>query len=449
MGLTSLWSNITGPRGVKEITPQTQCSWLENNRPQTSASTRTVKNLAQLQLKPEVHKDSRPTTAQDGQKKKRSLSISRPKLMEASKKERKGSSTRGSDNVPEVPALPPALSPRSRGPSDEPIRPGTAIAASRSLSATERFELPGNGLPSPNFQSPLPSPRSPTFPRSPESHLTLASQEDAPPMNEGGLRKRSNSTASGKSKLKRASWFVSGGKKKAAEAELPPPLPPPSGPPPPPPVVQPLVAELPATALPLEHNNSCESVPETPLSAPTKISLDSDSILNAFPSVPVPIPAQESSTAPEAVQRDSAVLDSSSTTSLGADSADDSATKRQSPLLLPAARPRPIVAPTQTIDGLLAHEPTMETLRHDSKDLPALPVEAITENKTDHHGSLTFSEELQQEYDRLMEVMGEKPNPGAVMRVIGGFEFKKQAFQDPQKFSNDEALSKLEFGILQ
>jgi hypothetical protein len=118
-------------------------------------------------------------------------------------------------------------------------------------------------------------------------------------------------------------------------------------------------------------------------------------------------------------------------------------------LLLPAARPRPIVVPTQTIDGLLAPETTTETLRHDSKDPPLLPVEATPEKEKDHRDSLTFGEELQQEYDRLMEVMGEKPNPGAVMRVVGGFEFKTQAFQDPQKFSNDEALSKLEFGILQ
>jgi hypothetical protein len=190
-------------------------------------------------------------------------------------------------------------------------------------------------------------------------------------------------------------------------------------------------------------------VPEAPLSLGTKTSLNGDSILNAFPSVPLPILARESSVTPEVVQRNSTVQDSSSITSPGADSADDSATKRQSPLLLPAARPRPIVVPTQTIDGLLAPETTTETLKHDSEDLLPLPVEATPEKEKDHRDSLSFSEELQQEYDRLMEVVGEKPNPAAVMRVVGGLEFKTQAFQDPQKFSNDEALSKLEFGILQ
>ena len=47
-----------------------------------------------------------------------------------------------------------------------------------------------------------------------------------------------------------------------------------------------------------------------------------------------------------------------------------------------------------------------------------------------------------------MEVMGEQPNPGAVMRVVGGLDVKTQGVDDVQKFSNDEALAKLEFGIL-
>jgi hypothetical protein len=276
----------------------------------------------------------------------------------------------------------------------------------------------------------------------------MASQEDAPFENEGELKKRSNSTASSKSRLKRASWFVSGGKKMAVEAELPPPLPPPSGPPPPPPVVQPIVAESPAIRPSLERNESFEGLPETPPFPTTKTSLDSDSILNAFPSVPALIPARERSITPEAIQRNSTIQDSSTTTSPGVDFADSFATKRQSPLLPPAARLRPIAVPTQTIDGLLAPEATKETLRHDSKELPALAVETTPEKENDHHSSLFFGEELQREYNRLMEIMGENPNPGAVMRVVGGFEFKTQAFQDPQKFSNDEALSKLEFGIL-
>lgn len=98
--------------------------------------------------------------------------------------------------------------------------------------------------------------------------------------------------------------------------------------------------------------------------------------------------------------------------------------------------------PTQTIDGLL-----------DSKQVPLLPISApaLPKEKVSRK-SLSFSEELQQEYDRLMEMMGEQPSPGAVMSVIGEFDFSspKTAGTSPekQKFLNDEALSKLEFGIL-
>jgi hypothetical protein len=112
-------------------------------------------------------------------------------------------------------------------------------------------------------------------------------------------------------------------------------------------------------------------------------------------------------------------------------------------------RPRPIAVPTQTIDGLLSREIAKETPRHDSKQLPALPTEATTRQKNDDSKALSFSEELQQEYDRLMEVMGEQPNLGVAMRVVGKLDGTTQDADEMQKFSNDEALAKLEFGILE
>lgn len=105
---------------------------------------------------------------------------------------------------------------------------------------------------------------------------------------------------------------------------------------------------------------------------------------------------------------------------------------------------RPIAVPTQTIDGLLAPEASEQT-KHDSKQLPPLPPKSPTEEKKK---SLSFSDELQQEYDRLMEMMGQQPNPGAVYSVVGELDLKSGKVNDEPKFSNDEALSKLEFGIL-
>jgi hypothetical protein len=130
---------------------------------------------------------------------------------------------------------------------------------------------------------------------------------------------------------------------------------------------------------------------------------------------------------------------------------DDPGVKRQSPPSSSATniRPRPIAVPTPIIDGiLLAPETPKETPRRDSKQLPPFPAEATTIQTKGDSKALSFSEELQQEYDRLMEVMGEQPNPGAVMRVFGELDFKTQSVDDVQKFSNDEALAKLEFGIL-
>ena len=89
-----------------------------------------------------------------------------------------------------------------------------------------------------------------------------------------------------------------------------------------------------------------------------------------------------------------------------------------------------------------------EPPRHDSKQLPALPADATSRQKHGDSKALSFSEELQLEYDRLMEVMGEQPNPGAVLRVVGKGDGSTQDVDDVRKFSNDEALAKLEFGIL-
>ena len=121
-----------------------------------------------------------------------------------------------------------------------------------------------------------------------------------------------------------------------------------------------------------------------------------------------------------------------------------------------APKGRPIAAPTQTIDGLLALEVKKEVSKHDSKQLPHLPpeatehAEASAKRGSDNRKSLSFGQELQQEYDRLMQNIGKEPIPDAVKSVMEERDLSPKVAEslDSQKFSNNEALSKLEFGIL-
>ena len=97
-----------------------------------------------------------------------------------------------------------------------------------------------------------------------------------------------------------------------------------------------------------------------------------------------------------------------------------------------------------------------EVPKHDSKQLPPLPPEATkpaeapAKRDSSSRSSLSFGEELQQEYDRLMHVMGKQPVPDAVKSVMAERDISPEVAESSssQKFSNDEALAKLEFGIL-
>ena len=109
--------------------------------------------------------------------------------------------------------------------------------------------------------------------------------------------------------------------------------------------------------------------------------------------------------------------------------------------------PRPHIAkPMQNIDTLLKSTTSPpETPKRDSKVLPT----ALNNSNHDDRKSITFSEELQREYDKvtlMMDLAEPTPSEG-VIAMVGGFDFGTVRGDAEEEFWNDEALAALEFGI--
>lgn len=117
MGLFSFWSNLTAPitaPRVKEITPQYQCSWLDRERPATSAS-RHVKRVNSASALPTLSTEERPPSREStwtARRKSRSFKLSRRKSEGGLRKRASFRSKKAAteDEVPDVPALPSTLS---------------------------------------------------------------------------------------------------------------------------------------------------------------------------------------------------------------------------------------------------------------------------------------------------------------------------------------------------
>ena len=82
------------------------------------------------------------------------------------------------------------------------------------------------------------------------------------------------------------------------------------------------------------------------------------------------------------------------------------------------------------------------TPKRDSKQLPPVPAES------DDRRSMSFSEELEREYDKvtvMIENMDHKAvDPASTARW---FDVGMDKIAQPTKFSNEEALAALEFGL--
>lgn len=391
-------------------------------------------------LKPGFGRDKRPKTGNAAEKivkKASGLDISRPKLeAETNSVSAPPAIRRDSleEDMVELPALPSTFSPESRHILDEAAienaRPGTAITADEPVS-TKTFELPADELWT-SSDKPLPSPAS--LPFMERSHEPFGDAITS--------RKRSNSTASGKPRQKRASWFQVG-KRKAAETDLPPPLPPPKDPPPKASAIQLLTAEysnkVKGTSdrpVLLRNTSSTSSVARASIA---KTSLDGESLLEAFPLVPDDVTPTPVTTEVNLVNsedgRDSPIIPLPPRSPLRDISRRSSAADTKKPRNL---------APMQTIDGVLSTTNGGEVVqKHDSKQSP------VTNVAANNHTSMSFGEDLQREYDRtmkLLDLMDHKRSSGFIQVV-------RKSTSDPgrmtleQKFSNEEALAALEFGL--
>ena len=441
MGLTSLWSTITAPR-VKEINPKTK--WLDKRRPISSpASTRTAKKAKLRRLQSDFLIDARPNTSKSEKKqsdsKPLSLNVTKPipKDEAISQDEHVPSPTQEAEQGLEILALPSTFSPGGKHlvefkTSEDVARPGTAVTSDEPLS-TGIAELPANEVSSPPLSSPLPSPAPLQHKFDPISEVV-------------GWRKRSNSSGSSKPRVKRASW-IQNSKRKAVELDLPPPLPPPTGPPPAIPDVKSLTAEPPAIARRKSWRPSFKRSMSTSSDAPrkssltvTKNSLDSDSILEAFPSVPCLIRSKTIASKPSQSEPELAKVTSFATSPDGNPA--NSQNLRQS--IRFSTRDLRVAARINAIDSLVMKGAPAAPLtpKRDSKQLPPVPAES------DDRRSMSFSEELEREYDKvtvMIENMDHKAvDPASTARW---FDVGMDKIAQPTKFSNEEALAALEFGL--
>jgi len=395
MGLLKFWNTFTSPR-VREITPQENCKWLEQPRPTTSNGRRFKKNnVSSPNLSELASSHGSPITGDD----KSSIFSKSGFRPWKRRKSLYGLVPDRTEDIPQVPDLIPDVQPwraeERRIPEDDIFRPGTAITTEEPPAWNEVFELAADEV----------------VIMKPEDGV-----DDAAPPN---IRKRSKSSASERPRSKRASWFSIG--RRRLDDELPP---------------------LPIVALdePLSPVSAMElppfsDAPVIPAAQGFRDSLGAESILRAFPSVPSP--AADDASPFEPTMRNSVFIEAPKKRFQGTIeihkplASPKSFSQPKSPMLAPEGWSRPT---SKLSDRRVSHQRGVS--------MPANPRHLSDDG--------FLSVEQQREYTRVtkfLEHMDRKSASGGVVSVVT--ELDATPINHRSKYSNDEALAALQFGIVE
>ena len=180
--------------------------------------------------------------------------------------------------------------------------------------------------------------------------------------------------------------------------------------------------------------SSGSTVPRTSTSCLNKNSLDSDSVLEAFPSVPGP--TKDGARTPDfSVPRTGLRGVNTTTITAGGDMAKRISTS--------SARSPRFITRINTIDGILKHTAnSKENPKRDSKQSLRVQVD-------DERASLSFIEELQREYDKVSQMMDlmDRKETNETGESVRNSKVRTSTMEQAQKFSNEEALAALEFDL--